>query len=353
MMSLMTHNSAGEASRFVEGVFELPEGTLFASNHLGPFRTTVGGLAVTLSLPSFVENKSDPHWHTVSGPPRRYPGPIREVDEDYWGQVFGQSRDEDGNTNSSWTTMVSRFGFSTSVANSDDASSSAAQTIYDALDSWWVCVSSWVELFTHQDLNPPVRKRPQPLGATVPFWSSRDGKTPYVVSVAGSRSMTLPRPVHLLDTETFQQCLDLAAAGHEPPLEWTLIRDARSLLLVDHYRRAVIDAGTAAELAITRKLDDLLNGTEAAVKDALLAKYRMLGASSDLLTKLGGKLPDKFRTNLIEARNRAAHAGISPKSEQASAGRRRGCGNGGDGNPTCFLNCVGLGRKLIALLRFG
>lgn len=321
IMSFMSHKSTDETGRVVEGVFRLPDPVLFESNHLGVFHTTIGGLAVTLLLPSFVENKSDPNWHSVTEPPRRYPDPEPggEVDRAHWGFAGGRSTNTDGTTTSNWTVMVARFRFTTPVANSDEASTNAAQTIYDALKPWWVIVSSWIELFTHQNLNPPVRERPQLLGQTVPFWSSRDGETPYTVSVASKGTLKWPRSVNLVDGEVFQKCLDLAAEGLEPPFEWMLIRDARSLLLSNEYRRAVLDAGTAAELAIMRKLDDILSETSIDVQDALLAKYRMLGASSDLLTKLGGELPDNFRKNLIEARNRAAHTGISPKIEQASA----------------------------------
>jgi hypothetical protein len=42
---------------------------------------------------------------------------------------------------------------------------------------------------------------------------------------------------------------------HYPPAEWLFIRDARSLLSAGDFRRAVIDACTAAELSVTALID--------------------------------------------------------------------------------------------------
>ena len=52
--------------------------------------------------------------------------------------------------------------------------------------------------------------------------------------------------------------LHQTVADDGPSLAWILLRDARSLAAADQRRRAVIDAATAAELAVTAMLDDLL-----------------------------------------------------------------------------------------------
>jgi hypothetical protein len=58
----------------------------------------------------------------------------------------------------------------------------------------------------------------------------------------------------------------LALAGEDPPLAWILLRDARSLREAGQCRRAVIDAATSAELAVTAMLDDLLKNPKKRAK---------------------------------------------------------------------------------------
>ncbi|MFE4501701.1 hypothetical protein ACFRFQ_17755 [Rhodococcus sp. NPDC056743] len=331
----MTNDAIAGPYRVVEGTFKLPENALFSSDHLGTFHTTINGLAITLTLPSFEENTSASYGHYIVGPSRHYPNlePQDDVDSFYWGFAGSQARNDDGTPNSSWTIMVTRFRFSTCVEDSDEASKQAAQTLYDALTQWWVCVSSWIELFTQQDLNPPVMSRPQGIGQNIPFWSSRDGKTPHFVGVADSGILRWPRSAHLLDAESFQKCLDLTAAGCEPPFEWMLIRDARSLIQAEHHRRAVIDAGTAAELALTRYIDDKMRTAAESEKrrhllgkistpslkldEVLLAQHQTLKGRSELFEKLGGKLPIQFLDGLVFLRNSCAHSGTQPTETNA------------------------------------
>jgi len=84
---------------------------------------------------------------------------------------------------------------------------------------------------------------------------------------------------------------------NDPPAEWSLIRDARLLLNTGHIRRAVLDAGTAAEIAMNvlvgRCLDEA--NTEEAVKKAITDRYDSLGAMNDLLESLK---PDLLSPNV-------------------------------------------------------
>lgn len=67
-------------------------------------------------------------------------------------------------------------------------------------------------------------------------------------------------------SDLLRGCLALALAGEDPPLAWILLRDARSLREADQGRRAVIDAATSAELAVTAMLDDLLKNPKKRAK---------------------------------------------------------------------------------------
>jgi hypothetical protein len=105
-----------------------------------------------------------------------------------------------------------------------------------------------------------------------------------------------------------------------PPAEWLFIRDARSLLNTGHNRRAVIDAATAAELAMTTLIDQYLAtaNTDEIVRTALVKRYSALEGRATLLRRLrSGLLSDQLQRDLIEPRNRATHSGHSLTNEQA------------------------------------
>jgi hypothetical protein len=116
-------------------------------------------------------------------------------------------------------------------------------------------------------------------------------------------------PADSLTAGGFQLCLAKAVQDETPPLEWLFLRDARSLHNAGDWRRAVIDAATASEIAITEWLDRRLDATELAVKSALLSRPRPLGPLTDLFSTLGGELPAGFKNQLVNPRNRAAHGG--------------------------------------------
>jgi hypothetical protein len=94
-----------------------------------------------------------------------------------------------------------------------------------------------------------------------------------------------------------------------PPLAWVLLRDARSLMNAAQYRRAVIDAATASDLAVTQLLDTELQIKNPTDRTQILAKNMMLGQKLVQLTKLGSPLPQSFNDKLVSKRNVAVHEG--------------------------------------------
>jgi HEPN domain-containing protein len=105
----------------------------------------------------------------------------------------------------------------------------------------------------------------------------------------------------------------LTVTGRKPPAEWLFIGDARSLMKTGDYRRAVIDAGTAAELAMTEILDQYLATTESDTRNALLSRSRTLEGRATLIKELNaGEIPTDFTPGLKNPRNRAAHGGEQP-----------------------------------------
>ncbi len=70
-------------------------------------------------------------------------------------------------------------------------------------------------------------------------------------------------------------CMILAANGTQPPDEWLFIRDARSFDNAKQYRRAVIDACTAAELSRTTLIDNKFAADDTSAKDRKSSSTRI------------------------------------------------------------------------------
>jgi hypothetical protein len=116
--------------------------------------------------------------------------------------------------------------------------------------------------------------------------------------------------------------MTLAANGTQPPYEWLFIRDARSLVSAKQYRRAVIDSGTAAELAFTALIDRqfAINGTSQQDRDQKFTNHRGLYRLSQLLVDdNAGTAPARLNEELGQPRNKAAHRGYVPSVAEAEA----------------------------------
>jgi hypothetical protein len=92
-------------------------------------------------------------------------------------------------------------------------------------------------------------------------------------------------------------------------MAWTLLRDARALQNADQLRRAVIDAATAAELAATKRIDDLLAKETDPHRRQTLSEAKTLGGKARALRDVGDELPENFKTDLVDKRNDAVHEG--------------------------------------------
>lgn len=114
--------------------------------------------------------------------------------------------------------------------------------------------------------------------------------------------------------------MTLAANGTRLPDERLFIRDARSLVNAKQYRGAVIDAGSAAHLAMTALIDRTLTGMNLLQREKLFEKNRGLWELSDLtISRSAGTRPDRLQQDLAESRNRAAHEGASLNEAKANA----------------------------------
>ena len=109
-------------------------------------------------------------------------------------------------------------------------------------------------------------------------------------------------------------------AGDPPPLARVLITTARRAAATGNSRLAVIDAATAAEVALTAGLADRLSAEASPqVVQALVKRTRMLGPRLNLATELGMAVPDRILVDLVEQRNAVIHQGTAATDDDAQA----------------------------------
>jgi hypothetical protein len=93
-----------------------------------------------------------------------------------------------------------------------------------------------------------------------------------------------------------------------------------------HWRLAVIDAATAAEVALTTGLAvRLADEASPQVVQALIERTRMLGPRLDLARDLGMALPATIQNDLVKHRNAVVHRGTEVTGSDARAAITAAC----------------------------
>jgi hypothetical protein len=207
-------------------------------------------------------------------------------------------------------------------AGTYDERGSLAETTARAIGAWLADVIDWLDVLAGLD-------HPDEVG-----WFTTPGRWTYVhewplpedADVASHQHRrTVHRDVrHLrvmlagVDDWTF--AVERANASDAPPVEHVLLRDAHAAWRRGDGRRAVIDAASAAEIALADSIRNHL--TQASrdddIKQALKNCSGVVGLF-DLAAALGLALPlgrGAVVGNLAGARNRAVHAGTTPSEDE-------------------------------------
>jgi hypothetical protein len=210
------------------------------------------------------------------------------------------------------TALVGRCGFYTTVeARNESEFTAASSDFLNEFEDWWNCFTDWVSVVAGQDfigLGGSLRQGMR-AGSILSWTADSDGNRIGHAIESRFPEARYGIPQAKVSLEDLRRCV--AVTGRQnPPAEWLLIRDARLLLNAGHIRRAVLDAGTAAEIAMTllvdRCLDDL--NTDDAVKDAVTSRHDNLGRMAGLLRSLRSDLlPPDVESDLIPLRNIAIH----------------------------------------------
>ncbi len=173
---------------------------------------------------------------------------------------------------------------------------------------WFDRVRSWVEIFTGQDLNPGHRVYDaETVGAGLTFIAP-----PHEGDLGLQLTTRRIRPVTATE---WRWILAAVRDGKEPPLERLLVRDADAAFARGFYRRAVIDAAAALELALVRIMDERIEQIPESQRKGLAARPS-LGRYIDVAKASGFEFDVTFEDlkRLNDARNEAVHRAQAPDS---------------------------------------
>lgn len=196
----------------------------------------------------------------------------------------------------------------TAVEASTDAATSGHgpdRQLGECIELWFDQVRSWVEILTGQDLDPGHRVYDaETVGAGLAFIA------PPHEGGLGLRLTT--RHLQPVSGDEWRGILAAVRDGKEPPLEYLLTRDANAAFARGFYRRAVIDAATALEIALVRILDEKLE--ELPERQRKRLQGATLGRSIDIANASGFEFDVPFEDlkRLNNARIDAVHRAQAP-----------------------------------------
>ncbi|PRX10522.1 hypothetical protein CLV67_1332 [Actinoplanes italicus] len=118
------------------------------------------------------------------------------------------------------------------------------------------------------------------------------------------------------------EIFDRVSTGQGIPPERQLLLSARAGLFENDFRRSVIDAGTAAEVALATSISRQLKARAVStsfIESAIINANGVAGLTA-LAISLGDAVPvskNRVADRLAKVRNRAAHGGVVPSPDEA------------------------------------
>jgi hypothetical protein len=319
-----------DQQRIIEGYYTCPVPFNVTADALDATYTVIlGGHSLTLTLPRSPgaggehEGLTEPRWHYTE-----HDIPQSRVIwlAPYWGRPIRW----DATTRDVKAAGVRRFRLATETTGDDDHIRTVASHIAEAAPAWWAATSAWIEVVHAQDLSRLGPVEPGLHFNNTTLWAHLNTLNGHpihgggdVLPVGSSRATVVWPDTTAITATELQSCITHAEHLGPPPPEWLIIRDARSLCAGHDFRRAILDAGLAAELAVTELIRTHLanNGHTPASIDHILEQNRMLGKRCAYwINQCSGALPTDYQTKLVDRRNDATHAGHSfPEGEVREA----------------------------------
>lgn len=296
-------------ARTLEGNFELPAQVRFARSALGEsFEGKVSSGAFTLTLPRLSDDPDESRFSVCSPFPDNHrisPGPPF----DSWGRG-GTFPSGDGNYENPISSYVQRVAFTlVEATETDDEIWNFAVRFGHEIDIWFSVIAEWLDLWTGQRLHPDDNRPP-----------TTSGHISEVSEEVKGGSGWSPGGEAFIGGEAVTKSIMAAACSRAnendfPPDEWRLFLKAvrwRSM------RLGVIDAATAAEIAIEKRLFAELSSRFKSGDREPEKRIADCKGISDKLTMLECISPPersrvrRVNDRIARPRNNAVHAGKVP-----------------------------------------
>lgn len=183
-----------------------------------------------------------------------------------------------------------------------------ATAIYAAVDDWCALVIDWLEAGLGQALRLPSSQGG--IGNSIRPWLwTHDGIERTLLYNDQQVGLLSSGGARAADSAALRRIFELAAELERPPLAWVLTRDASHHAFRSENRRAVLDAGTAAELALAKALVDY---------KIEHPKRATLGTLVKLAQEHHVPCPPRTQNDLVDVRNDAAHRGVEPSPHETA-----------------------------------
>lgn len=282
----------------VLGVVEFPAAITFVPEALGrTYMIRVNESSMKLELPSAVTGERSlrsPRPSVSDLNARAYRG---------WGSVIKWK----AATNEILSASVTAAAIEGVIAAAED-NADAAHSFGDQFATWFRLLETWTLLWTGHSLSSQITSEAPTLSLMFEHGSGSGYHPPIMVQIPSDDGIT---------STTFQAACDRASDGDLPPLPWQLLVKARN---GEDRRLSLVDAATAAEVSIEKRITDELErrGMSAHEADAVLRpatgivdKLRLLealvprpSAQSSLLARVADQV--------ARPRNAAVHAAHAP-----------------------------------------
>ncbi|MGI9120200.1 MAG: hypothetical protein ACR2G7_08800 [Acidimicrobiales bacterium] len=202
----------------------------------------------------------------------------------------------------------------TAAAVDDGEAKAVVRTLTKHFGAWFDSMKDWCEALTLQDLDYVAPRRRFAIeGAHWGAWFDQTG-----VGTLGHMAFDFDygEPLELAPWERI--CV-LASSGSRPSTEHLLLRDVRGALNRHLYRRSVVDAATAMEIALYELLHAEFRADQSKLAGQLidLAERWTLGT---LVTNVGKivTLPLALNTDAVGLRNKVVHrSAYTPTEDEA------------------------------------
>lgn len=301
------------------GTYVLPNPIGLATSCFGKrYEIRIQGRRLVLALPrvELGQQQRPPRLiqpEVDSLPRRRGSGTALDGDDSDWGQIGSWNGTTGRPIGGGWlakvallTTAGEPIEYSEYLYGLGTPSSPEIRQLFEAIDGWFDLLFTWIAVVVGQDTHyrEPLRSLSVPGGGLKIQAVLRDGQVSLPRSANQIHIVTVK--TKLVNLVTLRGLLKFTSDGDIPGDAQLLLRDGYIDLRRGRLRKAVIDAGSAAESALA---------TWCLATNVRLPLNPTLGW---FVLNSGARVPPTSKTDLIDIRNDAIHRGITPTHAQAS-----------------------------------